>query len=81
MASGSKSSYGVSLAVAQENLELWIEASKQVLTHQSYKLGSRELVLADLKEIQSMIEYWSDAVDKAQARQNRRAQRAILRDL
>ena len=81
MASSSKSSYGVSLAVAQENLELWIEASKQVLTHQSYKLGSRELVLADLKEIQSMIEYWNDMVEKTQARQNRRAQRVVLRDL
>lgn len=80
MASSSKR-YGISLDEAQENLELWVEASKQLTTHQSYKLGSRELTLANLEEIESMIDYWERMVDKLQARSNRRAVRVIPRDL
>lgn len=71
---------GVTLEIAQQNLELWIEASQQLTTHQRYKLGSRELTMADLGEVRRMIEFWESrvtALDPAR----RHAKRVVLRDL
>lgn len=54
--------YGITLAVAQAQLELWIEASQLVSRGQSYTIGNRSLTRADLSDILDMIEFWEDEV-------------------
>lgn len=39
----------------QERLELYLEAEKKILTGQSYRIGDRELVRADLSLVQDKI--------------------------
>lgn len=74
--------YGITLDTAQKELDLWIEASEQVTTHQSYQLGSRTLSLANLSEIRQMIDYWNKQVTKLKegGRRNR-VRRVVMRDL
>jgi len=76
----SSKKYGITLEMAQENLELWVEASKQLTTHQHYKLGSRELTMADLGDVMDMIEYWEGKV-AALDTSRRRVRRGVLRDV
>lgn len=72
--------YGITLEMAQEHLEIWMEAEMMLTTHQSYKLGNRELTRADLGEIRKEIEYWNDKVENLQ-RKGGRAWRGVPRDL
>jgi hypothetical protein len=67
--------------MAQRQLELWIEASEQVTTHQSYQLGSRTLTLADLGEIRKMIDYWDTKVASTSRQGRNRVRRVVPRDL
>lgn len=54
---------GITLKIAQQHLDLWLEAEEKVSRGQSYSIGDRSLTRADLASILDMIEYWSDWVD------------------
>jgi hypothetical protein len=54
---------GITLAQAQENLDMWLDASAKVAKGQSYQIGTRAYRRADLREIHEMIKYWRTEVD------------------
>lgn len=61
-----KKTYGITLEIAQRHLDEWLEAELEVTTHQSYKLGSKSLTLADLDMIGNRIKYWQEQVAQLQ---------------
>lgn len=52
------------LEEAKENLKLWMEAEKAVATGQSYRIGTRSLTRASLREITERIRFWRDEIAK-----------------
>lgn len=62
-----KRRYGITLEIAQEHLDEWLEAELAVTTHQSYQLGGKSLTRADLGEIRETIDYWEQKVAQLQA--------------
>lgn len=75
---------GITLETAKKHLDEWLEAELEVTTHQSYKLGSKTLTLADLDMIGRRIEYWEDKVQQLEAQAasggRNRMYRAVPRD-
>ena len=69
------------LQIAREMLAGWIEAEKAVMTAQSYRMGTRELRRADLKEIRESIKYWQNEVYRLEGRPRNRIRQVIPRDL
>ncbi len=71
--------------VAQQHLDIWLEAEAAIATGQSYQIGSRQLTRANLTEVRKTIDYWSEKVQAAenmeQARGRNRAYRFVPRDL
>lgn len=63
-----KTNRGITLEIAQDHLEQWLEAELELTTHQSYRIGSQSLTLADLDMVGKRIAYWSDMVEKLKAR-------------
>ena len=51
------------LTTLKNRLALYCEAEAAILRGQSYKVGSRELVRADLKAVQAEIERLSEEID------------------
>lgn len=63
-------------------LNLWMEAEAAVATGQSYKIGTRELRRADLREIREQISFWEGKLAQHENRSGaRRTFRAVPRDL
>lgn len=58
---------GLTLATAEQQLTLWVAASTAVASNQSYRIGDRELVRADAKEIRDSIDYWQRKVKELTA--------------
>lgn len=71
------------LEEAEAMVELYIEAEKQILNGQSYKIGSRELTRADLNAVVKFRKEWEKKVsDLKDPRGKRpRIKRALIRDL
>ena len=73
---------GITLEIANKNLEIWIKAEEEVACNQSYKIGSRELTRANLKEIGERITYWNNKViSLSKANGKNRVRRIVPRDL
>lgn len=51
---------GITLAQAEAQLALYLEAEQTVLTGQSYTIGGRSLTRADLAAIQDGIRIWNE---------------------
>lgn len=58
---------GITLAKAQAQLDLWIEADAKVASGQSYSIGNRSLSRADAGEITRKIDYWDGKVKQLTA--------------
>ncbi len=73
------------LQLAKDRLIAYQEAESAVLTGQEYRLGSRTLRRADLKEIRSAISALERQVQQLEAQVNgttsSRARRVVLRDI
>ncbi len=71
------------LQTAKKHLNSWLEAEITISTGQSYKIGSRELRRADLKEVREQIKFWKNEVEKLEAGRKgpRRVMRVVPRDL
>lgn len=51
----------------KERLELYYAAERRILEGQSYKLGSRELTMANLKEVQDKIKELENDIEKLES--------------
>lgn len=51
---------GITLAQAEAQLALYLEAEAKVLANQSYEIAGRKLTRANLAEIQAGIKTWND---------------------
>ena len=73
----------ITLEQAKRHLETWLEAEREIAASQSYKIGTRSLTRADLKEVRNQIKFWLDKVDELDGgRKGRnRVLRAVPRDL
>lgn len=52
----------ITLEIAKNHLDIWLEAEKAVATGQSYTIEGRSLTRANLSEIRRSIEYWNNKV-------------------
>lgn len=71
----------ITLEEARRNLELWLEASREVAAGQSYTIGTRSLTRASLRQIMDMIAYWRKEVAALEAASRSRVYRGVPRDL
>jgi hypothetical protein len=51
---------GITAAQAEAQLALYLAAETAVLSKQSYRIGERQLTLANLAEIQAGIKIWNE---------------------
>lgn len=70
----------ISLDVARENLQIWIDAERAVATGAEYSIGTRRLKRADLSQIAERINYWSAMVAALERGNKMRVVRAVPRD-
>lgn len=78
------STVGISLEKANEHLDAWLNAELSISTGQSYKIGSRELKRADLKEVRESIKFWQGKVqmlENSKRKSKNTVVRAVPRDL
>lgn len=67
----------MTLAEANEMLQLWIEAEKAVSTGQSYSIGGRSLTRVNMKEIREAQRYWESEIYRLQNNVNSRGARVL----
>ncbi len=58
---------GITLELAQTQLNLWIAADAAVSRKQAYSIAGRSLTLADAGTITEKIDYWSRKVTSLEA--------------
>ncbi len=66
------------IAKTKERLKLYYEAEKAVLLRQSYKIGSRELTMADLDTIRKQIDTLEAEVIALEKNDGRRKVKRII---
>ena len=73
----------ITLIQAKEHLNIWLEAEREIAISQSYKIGTRSLTRADLKEVRNQIKFWLDKVAELENKRKGRNRmiRAVPRDL
>ncbi|TDL50964.1 hypothetical protein E2R60_20685 [Paenibacillus dendritiformis] len=69
-----------SLEVAQQHLNAWLAAELAISSAQSYKIGTRSLTRADLKDVMKQIQYWQEQVDLAMGIRKNRVRRYVPLD-
>jgi len=72
---------GITLQTAQKHLDAWLKAELEITTSQSYKIGTRNLTRADLKQVREQVKYWQNMVSQLSGRGRNRVYRAVPRDL
>jgi len=65
---------------AREMHKLWMQAEMAVMTGQEYRIGSRNLRRADLRDIADRIRYWKSEVERLEGKTRIRVQQVIPRD-
>ncbi|MBR2773926.1 MAG: hypothetical protein IKD73_02940 [Selenomonadaceae bacterium] len=55
------------LETLKSRLALYLEAERKILSGQSYRVGNRELVRADLKEVRATIEDLTAQIDSIES--------------
>jgi len=55
---------GITLAQAEAQLAIWLDALEAVATSQSYVIGNRELTRVNASEIRRQIDFWDGKVTK-----------------
>lgn len=64
---------------AKHNLAMWLQAERAVATGQSYRIGTRSLTRASLREITERIRFWRSEVARLECGINRRGGIRVLR--
>ena len=67
----------ITLEVAREHLNTWLEAETALASSQSYTIGTMSLTRADLKSVRENIEYWSKTVTRLE--RNRTGRNRVYR--
>lgn len=70
---------GITLKIAKQHLNAWLEAELQVTTNQSYTIGSRSLTRADLADIREQIAFWEGKVAKLENQQKHGGRNRMIR--
>jgi hypothetical protein len=71
----------ITLAIAEENLALWIAADKAVAAGQEYTIGGRSLRRADARVITDKIIFWQNQVNALGRSGSMNVRQAIPRDI
>jgi hypothetical protein len=71
---------GITLEIAKEQLDIWLEASREVAISQSYRIGTRWLTRADLGDIAAQIKYWENKVAQLSRKGRNRMYGVVPRD-
>ena len=58
---------GITLAIAEAQLVIWLAASEAVATGQSYSIKDRSLTRANAAEIREQIKFWDGLVKSISA--------------
>lgn len=69
---------GLTVALAQAQLDLYLEAERKVLSNQSYSLLGRTLTRANLAEIQDGIDLWDRRIKDLAAKESGRGRTRIV---
>lgn len=64
---------GITLATAEAQLQIWIDADAAVAKNQSYSIAGRSLTRTDAGEITEKINYWQAQVSRLSARASGRS--------
>lgn len=74
---------GWTLEEAQNNLNMWLDAEKAIAGGQSYKIGSRSVSYADLKQVTERINFWRREVSRIESGRKsvNSVRRVVPRDL
>ena len=72
---------GITLVEAEAHLQTWLTAEIEIATSQSYRIGTRTLTRADLKEVRESIKYWQNLISQLSRKGRNRVYRAVPRDL
>ena len=70
---------GITQAQAQAQLDAWLAADLAVSKKQSYRIGERQLTLADAEVITQKISYWSAQVKQLSQRAAGRSRARTIR--
>lgn len=68
---------GITLTIAQANLDLWLAADEAVSTGQSYSIKDRSLSRVDAAEISRKIDYWQGWVERLTPRTQSRTRYVV----
>lgn len=55
---------GITLQQAQDQLNMWLDASSKISEAQSYSINGRSLTRANLKEVTDQIKFWDMQVKR-----------------
>jgi hypothetical protein len=69
---------GITLEIAQAQLQRWLDADTGVAKSQSYSIDDRTLTRANAAEITNKIEYWSLKVQLLSARASGRGRSVVI---
>jgi hypothetical protein len=61
---------GITLAQAEAQLTLWLNASTAIASGQEYSIGDRQLKRADLAEVNNSIKMWQQHVTRLSGGRN-----------
>lgn len=64
---------GITLATAEAQLQVWLEADAAVAKGQSYSIAGRSLARTDATAITEKIDYWQSQVSRLSARASGRS--------
>lgn len=53
---------GITLEIAQQRVNMWLDAEAAIATGQAYTIGSRSLTRANLADVRKQLEYWQAKV-------------------
>jgi hypothetical protein len=70
---------GISLAIATERLQQYLDAEAKVLTGQQYSIGDRSLTRANIAQIREGIKYWDAEVKRLSAANSGRGRSLTIR--
>jgi len=71
----------ITLEIAQEHLNMWLEAELEIATSQSYRIGTRSLTRADLNAVRKQVLFWENMVNQLSRKGRNRVYRVVPRDL
>ena len=69
------------LTEARKMHKLWIQAEMAIMTGQEYRIGTRFMRRADLREVASRIKFWADEVKRLEGTSRIHVQQIIPRDM